>query len=95
MKEVLTQVDDPNIVLEKIVENFLIRKQPKPSKLKPPVKLYNNYSDFTRETFIDRMLENPQEHGLVARDLDINYRIALRWWNCYKGTEEVAYKKSE
>jgi hypothetical protein len=112
MEYVLTHVDDPNIVLEtitsqqtylsikrpeKIAEESLIRKQPKPSKLKPPVKLYNNYSDFTRETFIDRMLENPQEHGLVAkvaRDLNINYRTALRWWKYYEGTEEVTYKKS-
>ncbi|CEG84944.1 hypothetical protein RMATCC62417_18685 [Rhizopus microsporus] len=44
------------------------------------------------------MLENPQERGLVAkvaRDLNINYRTALRWWNYYKETEEVAYKKPE
>jgi DNA invertase Pin-like site-specific DNA recombinase len=64
-----------------------VRKQSKPSKLKPPVRLYNNYSDFTREAFIDRMLENPQERGLVtkvAEDLNINYRTALRWWNYYK-----------
>ncbi|RCH87088.1 hypothetical protein CU098_004434 [Rhizopus stolonifer] len=62
------------------------------------MKLYNNYSDFTRETFIDRMLENPQERGLVAkvaRDLNTNYRNTLGWWKYYKGTEEVAYKKSE
>ncbi|CEI86109.1 hypothetical protein RMCBS344292_00558 [Rhizopus microsporus] len=44
------------------------------------------------------MLENPQERGLVAkiaRNLNINYRTALRWWKYYEGTEEVAYKKSE
>jgi hypothetical protein len=54
MEYVLTHVDDPNIVLEtitsqqtylsikrpeKIAEESLIRKQPKTSKLKPPVKL--------------------------------------------------------
>ncbi|KAI7863970.1 hypothetical protein BDF14DRAFT_1707187, partial [Spinellus fusiger] len=79
MEDVLTHVHDPNIVLEtitsrqtylsvkrpeKIAEESSVKKQSKPSKLKPSVKLYNNYSDFTRETFIDRMLENPQERGL-------------------------------
>ncbi|KAG0735409.1 hypothetical protein G6F57_014291 [Rhizopus arrhizus] len=44
------------------------------------------------------MLENPQERKLVAkvaRDLNINYRTALRWWKYYEWTEEVAYKKFE
>ncbi|KAG2235215.1 hypothetical protein INT48_003559 [Thamnidium elegans] len=79
MEDILTHVDDPNIDLEtitsrqtnlsvkrsknKIVEGFSVKKQPKPGKLKPSVKLYDNYSDFTRETFIDRMFENPQERG--------------------------------
>ncbi|KAI8062013.1 hypothetical protein BDF21DRAFT_133769 [Thamnidium elegans] len=78
MEDVLTHVDDPNIVLETItsrqtylsvkrpkknVEGFSVKKQPKPGKLKPSVKLYKNYSDFTRETFIDRILEKPQECG--------------------------------
>ena len=31
----------------------------------------------------------------VAKDLNINYRTALRWWKYYEGTEEVEYKKSE
>ncbi|CAO3674076.1 unnamed protein product [Rhizopus stolonifer] len=96
MEDVLTYGDNPNIVLEtitsrqtylsvkrpeKIAEELSVKKQPKPSKLKLSVKLYNNYSDFTRETFIDHMLENPQECGLVAkvaRDLNINYHTALR-----------------
>ncbi|KAI8082094.1 hypothetical protein BDF21DRAFT_338477, partial [Thamnidium elegans] len=76
MEDVLTYVGDPNIVLETITsrqtylsvkrppkkntEGFSLKKQSKPGKLKPSVKLYNNYSDFSRETFIDRMLENPQ-----------------------------------
>ncbi|KAG2215202.1 hypothetical protein INT46_001478 [Mucor plumbeus] len=98
MEGVLTHVDDPSIVLEtitsrqtylgvkrpeKFVEQSSVKKQSKPSKLKPSVKLYNNDSDFAREMFIDRMLENPQERGLVvkvARDLNSNYRTALRWW---------------
>jgi hypothetical protein len=113
MEDILTHVDDPNIVLEtiisqqtylsvkrpkKIAEEFSVRKQSKPSKLKPSVKLYSNYSNFTRETFIDRMLKNPQERRLVAkvaRDLNINYHTVLRWWKYYEWTEEVAYKKFE
>ena len=62
------------------------------------MKSYNDYSDFTRETFIDCMLESPKEHGLVAkiaRNLNIKYRTALRWWHIYEETEEIAYKKSE
>lgn len=31
----------------------------------------------------------------VAKDLNINYRTALRWWKCYERTGEVAYKESE
>ncbi|ORE12136.1 hypothetical protein BCV72DRAFT_311072 [Rhizopus microsporus var. microsporus] len=113
MEDVLTHVDDSYIVLETITsrqiflsvkrpeknaEESSVKKQSKPSKLKPSVKLYNNYSDFTRETFIDRTLENPQERGLVAkvaRDLNINYRTVLRWWKYYQGAEEVEHKKSE
>ncbi|KAI7903236.1 uncharacterized protein BX663DRAFT_507945 [Cokeromyces recurvatus] len=59
MEDVLTHVDDPNIVLEiitsrqtylsikrpeKIAEEPSVKKQSKPSKLKPSMKLYNNYS---------------------------------------------------
>jgi hypothetical protein len=65
MEDALTHVDDPNIVLEtitsrqtylsakhpeKIAEELSVKKQSKPSKLKSSVKLYVNYSDFTRET---------------------------------------------
>ena len=31
----------------------------------------------------------------AAKDLNINYRTPLRWWNSYKETEEIPYKKSE
>ncbi|KAI8064108.1 hypothetical protein BDF21DRAFT_347082, partial [Thamnidium elegans] len=31
----------------------------------------------------------------VARDLNINYCIVLRWWKYYQRVEEVVYKKSE
>ncbi|KAI7871908.1 hypothetical protein BDF14DRAFT_1760436 [Spinellus fusiger] len=82
MEDVLTQADDPNIVLETITsrENYLNAKRPgetsdessakrlpKSSNLSPPVKSYRDYSDFTRDTFIDRMLESPQEHELHTR----------------------------
>ncbi|KAI8095867.1 hypothetical protein BDF21DRAFT_329678, partial [Thamnidium elegans] len=79
MEDILTYIGDPNLVLEtitsrqnylsvkrppkKIVEGFSVKTQSKPSKLKPSMESYNSYSDFTRETFIDRMLENPQERG--------------------------------
>jgi hypothetical protein len=95
MEGVLTDVSDPNVILEKItskqnylsvkhpektVEETLVRRQPKAEKPKS-ANSYNDYSDFTRETFIDRMLEQPLERGLVtkvAKDLNINYRTALR-----------------
>ncbi|KAI7871603.1 hypothetical protein BDF14DRAFT_1699074, partial [Spinellus fusiger] len=68
IEDALTQVDDPNIVLEtttsretylnakrpeKISDESSAKKQPKSSNLSPPAKSYNDYSDFTRETFID------------------------------------------
>lgn len=65
--------------------------------MNPPVKPYNNYNDFTRESFNNRMLEIPQEHGIIAqhaRDLNIKYRTALRWGHYYEETEEIAYKKN-
>jgi transposase len=112
MEDVLTQVDDPNVILEtitsqktylsvkrleKTVEESPPKKQPK-TKVPELDRSYKNYSDFTRETFIDRMIEKPEERGLVtkvANDLNINYRTALRWWNSYKETEEIPYKKFE
>ncbi|KAI8886369.1 hypothetical protein K501DRAFT_292896 [Backusella circina FSU 941] len=97
MEDVLTHVDDPNIVLETMTsrQTYLSVKRPEKN---PSVKLCNNYSDFTRETFIDRMLESLQERGIVAKvakDLNINYRTVLRWWKYYEETKEVAYKKFE
>jgi hypothetical protein len=83
---------------EKTFDESSAKKQPKSSNLSPPVKSYNDCSDFTWETFIDCMLESPQEHGLVAkvaRNLNIKYLTALRWWHIYEETEEIAYKKSE
>ncbi|KAI8094515.1 hypothetical protein BDF21DRAFT_96156 [Thamnidium elegans] len=64
MEDVLTYVDDPKIVLETITsrQTYLSVKRPKKNLLKGS-QLYNNCSDFTRETFIDCMLEDPQERG--------------------------------
>ena len=112
MEGILTDVSDPNIVLENITsrEKYLSAKRPEKSREPTPIKKqlkheelrkatsYKNYNDLTRETFIDRMLEQPVERGAVSRvakDLNINYRTALRWWHLYNETEEVAYKKSE
>jgi hypothetical protein len=80
---------------EKTVEEILVKKQPQADKL-DSANSYSDYSDFTIEICIDCMLEHPQEHGLVtkvAKDLNINYRTALRWWHYY--IETVAYKKFE
>ncbi|KAG1607144.1 hypothetical protein G6F46_012510 [Rhizopus delemar] len=113
MEDVLTQIDDPNIVLETITnrETYLSAKRPEkatgePSVTKPlkssnltkSTKSYSIYSDTTRESFIDRMLEQPQERGLVAkvaRELNVKYRTALNWWHIYEETEGVPYKNSE
>ncbi|ORE10964.1 hypothetical protein BCV72DRAFT_220394 [Rhizopus microsporus var. microsporus] len=110
MEDVLTQIDNPNVILEtitsqktylsiirpeKTVEESSPKKQPK-TELPDLDRSYKNYSDFTRETFIDRMIEKSEERGLVvkvAKDLNINYRAALRGWNSYKETEEIPYKK--
>lgn len=113
MEDVLTQIDDPNVILETITsqKTYLSVKRPEktveesPPKKQPKTKVPDsdrskkNYSDFTRVTFIDRMIEKPEERRLVAKvanDLNINYRTALRWWNSYKDTEGIpSYKKSE
>jgi hypothetical protein len=113
MEDVLTQIDDPNIVLKTITsrETYLSVKRPekvaseppvnkplKSSNLTKPAKPHNLYSDTAREAFIDRMLEQPQERGLVAkvaREFNVKYRTALNWWHIYEETEGVPYKKSE
>lgn len=75
MEDVLTQITDPNVVLETIathssylearksIEEKNVKKsndvEPK-AVMKPKLKqnMYNDYSDNTREVFIDRMLES-------------------------------------
>lgn len=47
---------------------------------------YNDYNDMTREKFIDRMLESPEEKGRIprfAKELDIETRTARRWREHY------------
>ncbi|GAA5811900.1 hypothetical protein MFLAVUS_005347 [Mucor flavus] len=81
MEDVLIQIDDPNVILETITsqKTYLSVKRPEKTveesspKKQPKVivpysdRSYKNYSDFTRETFIDRMIEKPEERGLVAK----------------------------
>jgi transposase len=113
MEGVLTEVNDPNVILETITsqKSYLSLK---PAEKETTTKdtiikvvelsetadkgIYNDYSDQTREVFIDRMIEGPMERGKVtlhAKDLGINPRTAMRWWKHYEETGEVAYKKSQ
>ncbi|KAG0747001.1 hypothetical protein G6F57_007204 [Rhizopus arrhizus] len=115
MKDVLTQITDPNVVLEiiatqssylearKSIEERNVKKiddvEPK-AATKPKLKqnMYNDYSDNTREVFIDRMLEIAEERGRIvrfAKELDVEPRTARRWWKRYQETNEVLYKLSK
>lgn len=113
MEDVLIQIDDPILIpktttnqktylsvkrLEKTVEESSPKKQQK-TKVPDLDRLYKNYRDFTRETFMCRMIEKSKERELVAKvtiGVNINYYTALRWRNSYKKkTEEVLYKESK
>ncbi|KAG1376532.1 hypothetical protein G6F61_007519 [Rhizopus arrhizus] len=115
MKDVLTQITDPDVVLETIatqssylearksIEERNVKKiddvEPK-AATKPKLKqnMYNDYSDNTREVFIDRMLEIAEERGRIvrfAKELDVEPRTARRWWKRYQETNEVSYKLSK
>ncbi|ORE00912.1 hypothetical protein BCV72DRAFT_253381 [Rhizopus microsporus var. microsporus] len=83
MEDVLTQIADPNIVLEPITTQklylsttrpsvskpFVEKETAKPiaSKLKTSATQYTDYSDSTREILIDRILESPEERGRATR----------------------------
>lgn len=82
MEDALTQVTDPNIVLETVTnrKSYLSNLNPVPKTIpkekitnhkpkKPvPKTVYNDYSDrTTREMLIDRMIESPEERGRAAR----------------------------
>ncbi|KAG1092608.1 hypothetical protein G6F42_019158 [Rhizopus arrhizus] len=81
MEDVLTEVNDPNIVLEtltnqktyfdqKPLEKLVVDKVTngvKSEKRTTTVSVYTNYSDKEREQFIDKMIECAQEKGAAAR----------------------------
>ena len=81
MEGVLTEITDPNIVLETITnqkaylslkpsEKTAVKKaavKPKDTMPKTRAVLYNQLSDQTREVFIDRMIERPVQRGLVTQ----------------------------
>lgn len=74
-----------------------VESEPKLKK-QTPESAYNNYSDITRETFVDRILESPEKRGRItrfAKELGINGRTTLWWWSKYQATQEVPYKKSK
>ncbi|KAG1186008.1 hypothetical protein G6F46_009150 [Rhizopus delemar] len=78
-------------------EEVSAKKQPRSKKSRQASSCKND-SDFTRETFIDRMLEQPVERGVVSRvanHLNIHSRTALRWQHLDNETEQMAYKRSE
>jgi dsRNA-specific ribonuclease len=113
MEGVLTEISDPNVVLETITsqKSYLsLKPAEKETTAKDMTKkavevvkptgssIYKDYNDQTREVFIDRMIEGPLERAKVtlhAKDLGINPRTAMRWWNHYQETGKVAYKKSQ
>ncbi|KAG1441614.1 hypothetical protein G6F56_011398 [Rhizopus delemar] len=81
VEDVLTEVNDPNIVLEtltnqktyfdqKPLEKLVVDKVTngvKSEKRTTTVSVYTNYSDKEREQFIDKMIECAQEKGAAAR----------------------------
>ncbi|KAI9004282.1 hypothetical protein CLU79DRAFT_806797 [Phycomyces nitens] len=81
MEDVLTKVNDPNIVLEtltnqktyldqKPLEKLVVDKVTngvKSENRTTTVSVYTNYSDKEREQFIDKMIECAQEKGAAAR----------------------------
>lgn len=114
IEDVLTQITYPNIVLETIAtqssylearkssEEKNVKKiddiEPK-SVTKPKLEnMYNDYSDNTREVFIDRMSESSEERGRIvrfAKDLGVEPRTVRRRWKRYQVTNEVPYKLSK
>ncbi|KAG1135586.1 hypothetical protein G6F37_012654 [Rhizopus arrhizus] len=109
MGDTLTQITDPNIVLETITsqstylairkstEEKIVKKSDdiKPKAVtKPKSKLttYNDYSDKTREVFIDRMLESAEERERIvrfAKELSIEPRTARRCSFTFEHEEHI------
>ncbi|KAG1150441.1 hypothetical protein G6F37_011198 [Rhizopus arrhizus] len=82
MEGVLTEITDPNIVLETIIsrkgylankptEKNIVVKEVKETKTSDdqPAKsaVYNIYTDKQRGDFIDKMIENPEEKGTIVK----------------------------
>ncbi|KAI7867983.1 hypothetical protein BDF14DRAFT_1725449, partial [Spinellus fusiger] len=80
MKSILTEISDPNVVLETITsQKFYLSLKPTEKETTPEDTLhksvevakligngaYKDYNDQTREVFIDRMIECPMERGKV------------------------------
>ncbi|KAI9487107.1 MAG: hypothetical protein EXX96DRAFT_535296 [Benjaminiella poitrasii] len=90
MEDVMSTIDDPNIVLETL------------STTSKPVKVVSkrantDYSINQRTTFIDRLIELPAGQRYVAvvgRELGVEERTAQRWRRSYEETGEVLIKKS-
>jgi hypothetical protein len=96
MEDVLTQITDPNIVLETItlqnsyletrksIEEKIVKES---NDIKLKAVTYNKYSNKIRWVFIDRMLESAEEKGRIvkfAKELGIEPRAARRWWERYQ-----------
>ncbi|KAG1140518.1 hypothetical protein G6F37_009010 [Rhizopus arrhizus] len=92
MEDVLTEVNDSNIILETLTNQKTYFDQ------KPLEKLVVDKPkcDKEREQFIDKMIECAQEKGAtarVARSMGINVRNAQRWWKQYREDDTMPYKK--
>jgi hypothetical protein len=93
MDSVLTEISDPNVILETITsqKSYLsLKPAEKETTAKDSTKkgynsgqessVYKDYNNQTKEIFIDRMIEGPTERGKVtlhAKDLGINPRTAM------------------
>ncbi|CEI98954.1 hypothetical protein RMCBS344292_13049 [Rhizopus microsporus] len=110
MEGVLTEITDPNIVLETITsrKSYLANKPAEKNigmkKAKETKTLddksvnsavYNTYTDKQREDFIDKMIEEKGNITKFVKEFLINPRTAKRWWKTYQKTGEAPYKKSK
>ena len=81
MENILTQITNPNVVLETIgIQNSYLEARKSieekrdmvsddicTTKLKQKLNMYNSYSDRTREVSIDRVLESAEERERTVR----------------------------
>jgi hypothetical protein len=110
MEDVMSTVDDPNIVLKTLtnhssyMENKPLERatEPKKSTTAKPVKVAQkrtnaDYSISQRVAFINRMIESPEGQrfaAVVRKELGIKARTTQRWWRSYEETGEIPIKKS-